>query len=295
MNYVYRFFAWLGSLFASSPVAAVEPAKISPSQRTLSKGMKGEDVTNLQLRLKQLGFYALTIDGDFGSKTEGSVKRFQSSRSLTPDGVVGPVTRNALGLVIEPTPPVRPEPNELVTPPWMAEALKHKGQNENNDAYNKMMTPKWKLFGFSLPSIRGSSNAWCGLFVAVTLSAAGYDIQKNGSLARHWSNYGAAIDYKVNGAPRGAIVHINHVKCGNSSSNHVAYLHGNCTAEDLTRKGATFDLYGGNQADQAKVSTYAITEICAMRWPVKSSQPHPGKITQSINCTSGSKGSESTR
>src|ERR1700730_18641852 len=36
------------------------------------------------------------IDGDFGPQTQGAVKSFQESNNLTPDGVVGQTTWNAL-------------------------------------------------------------------------------------------------------------------------------------------------------------------------------------------------------
>lgn len=63
-------------------------------------GDRGEFVHTLQLRLEALGFHTDTIDGVFGPQTLKSVKAFQSSRHLEPDGVVGPQTREAMGLDI---------------------------------------------------------------------------------------------------------------------------------------------------------------------------------------------------
>lgn len=66
------------------------------SGATLTYGSQGEDVRELQGRLKFLGFYYGKVDGIFGSKTQGSVKWFQSEFGMTVDGVVGSKTRNML-------------------------------------------------------------------------------------------------------------------------------------------------------------------------------------------------------
>lgn len=58
----------------------------------LKKGDKGENVKILQ---KALG---VTVDGDFGPKTETAVKAFQKSKGLTVDGLVGNATQKALGI-----------------------------------------------------------------------------------------------------------------------------------------------------------------------------------------------------
>lgn len=50
----------------------------------------------IQFTLNQLGFGPLAEDGHYGPLTEAAVKRFQSARRLSPDGVVGPQTWTAL-------------------------------------------------------------------------------------------------------------------------------------------------------------------------------------------------------
>ncbi|MBN1311986.1 MAG: peptidoglycan-binding protein [Anaerolineae bacterium] len=69
--------------------------------RTLQRGMKGDDVKELQIRVA--GWAAdsaqqtyVVVDGDFGPGTEAAVKRFQRAYGLTADGVVGSQTRQLL-------------------------------------------------------------------------------------------------------------------------------------------------------------------------------------------------------
>jgi len=58
-----------------------------------------ELVKKLQRKLRDARFSPGAIDGDFGPATEAAVIGFQKSKGLLPDGVVGPKTAFALGLV----------------------------------------------------------------------------------------------------------------------------------------------------------------------------------------------------
>jgi N-acetylmuramoyl-L-alanine amidase len=68
------------------------------TQETFSKnavhyGATGSDVYELQGRLKFLGFYKGSVDGDFGYQTLTAVKRFQSQFGMNVDGIVGSKTK----------------------------------------------------------------------------------------------------------------------------------------------------------------------------------------------------------
>ncbi len=64
--------------------------------RTLRKGSQGDDVKSVQTRMKELGYYTGTVDGNYGTGTMNAVKAFQSKHGLTADGVAGTRTYNKL-------------------------------------------------------------------------------------------------------------------------------------------------------------------------------------------------------
>lgn len=66
--------------------------KETPFVRTLRYGDKGEDVKELQGKLK------IKADGIFGVQTDKAVRDFQKKNKLKVDGVVGPITRLKLRL-----------------------------------------------------------------------------------------------------------------------------------------------------------------------------------------------------
>ncbi|MEK3684570.1 spore cortex-lytic enzyme [Paenibacillus sp. FSL R10-2736] len=59
----------------------------------LKLGSSGQDVYELQGRLKHLGYYAGPIDSQFGAKTKNAVTWFQWKFGLKSDGVVGAKTK----------------------------------------------------------------------------------------------------------------------------------------------------------------------------------------------------------
>jgi peptidoglycan hydrolase-like protein with peptidoglycan-binding domain len=73
-----------------------------PVIRDLSRGDHGLDVEVLQRLLVKRGYTLLVPDGVFGRGTEACVVHFQWRHGLNTDGVVGPRTRTALGLMARP-------------------------------------------------------------------------------------------------------------------------------------------------------------------------------------------------
>lgn len=84
-------------LTGGTPVRASAQDEDERTLLLLTPPLRGNDVKELQQRLVDAGF-SVTVDGVFGSRTDDAVKRFQQSQGLKADGIVGPVTRTALGL-----------------------------------------------------------------------------------------------------------------------------------------------------------------------------------------------------
>nr|WP_248296618.1 peptidoglycan-binding domain-containing protein [Streptomyces sp. S1D4-11] len=86
-----------------TPTAA---ASLAPGQgstgdqpaQTLRRGDKGSEVTELQLRLRQLSLYTGKADGTYSGQVEDAVRRYQWARGIRGDesGVYGAATRTSL-------------------------------------------------------------------------------------------------------------------------------------------------------------------------------------------------------
>jgi peptidoglycan hydrolase-like protein with peptidoglycan-binding domain len=68
----------------------------NPGQPTIQLGASGNVVRRLQRALRRTPNLGLPIDGVFGSELETAVRDFQEGAGLVVDGIVGPVTWNAL-------------------------------------------------------------------------------------------------------------------------------------------------------------------------------------------------------
>ena len=66
---------------------------------TLSRyGSRGDEVRNIQTKLKRWGYYTGNVDGIYGNKTVEAVKYFQRKNGLTVDGIAGTNTLRAMGI-----------------------------------------------------------------------------------------------------------------------------------------------------------------------------------------------------
>ncbi len=81
-------------------LAENDNARIDASAAALGRGEKGDAVRALQRDLAALGFYAASIDGDFGPATEASVRAFQAANGQLVDGWAGDATLQAIAAAL---------------------------------------------------------------------------------------------------------------------------------------------------------------------------------------------------
>lgn len=80
----------------SSVTPSPKPVDESAPTRILRPGMSGDDVKSVQSRLKTLGYYTGTVDGNYGTGTMAAVASFQLRNNLSADGVAGKRTYKKL-------------------------------------------------------------------------------------------------------------------------------------------------------------------------------------------------------
>ena len=61
-------------------------------------GSRGDEVIQIQTKLKRWGYYNGNIDGIYGSETLSAVKYFQRKNGLKEDGIAGSETLKAMGI-----------------------------------------------------------------------------------------------------------------------------------------------------------------------------------------------------
>ncbi len=98
--------ACAGTCVASDAPQAAQPAKMADAAPLdlgsgFVAGRETRRVKTLQRSLRRLGWAPGPVDGLFGPRTEAAVRRFQTARGLTPDGVAGPATWRTLGRALE--------------------------------------------------------------------------------------------------------------------------------------------------------------------------------------------------
>lgn len=198
------------------------------------------DWTEIQQKLKALGFDPGPIDGIQGPNTDAAVVAFKKSVGLRARPYLGPITYEALM--------GQPETSSKYTP-WMGHATRLRGLHEQRDRAVLM-----KAFG-SLSWVNPVTTAWCGAFVAACHRMADPDVKlpENPLGARNWANWG-----QDSGAVYGATLVFWRVSPADWRG-HVGYYWG----EDSTH----YHVLGGNQSDAVTVTRLSKSRLLAARFP----------------------------
>ncbi len=98
--------------------------------RHLRYGSKGEDVTRLQERLTELGYYTFRITGNYQERTQAAVKAFQKNNGLRETGEATPELQ-AMIFSADALPKVTPTPVIDLLVPYGGHVLEYGDQGED--------------------------------------------------------------------------------------------------------------------------------------------------------------------
>src|SRR5699024_8805278 len=77
-------------------ILTVPNMSLAFSSQVIQHGAVGEDVIELQARLKHIGFYNGKVDGVFGWSTYWALRNFQYEFGMEIDGMAGQATKDKL-------------------------------------------------------------------------------------------------------------------------------------------------------------------------------------------------------
>jgi uncharacterized protein (TIGR02594 family) len=215
------------------------------------------DTRAVQVRLKELGLDPGPIDGAWGPRTRAAVIRFQTGRGLTPDGIVGPVTRAVLfGAAAAAPRPAESVPTEF---PWLVEAARLRGLREVSGSPSSPIIMDW-ADDLDL-AYTDDSVAWCGLYAAhvIRTGLPHADLPLNPLGARNWLQFGDPVTPQLGSV----LVFWRGSKAG--WQGHVGFY----WAEDETH----YHVLGGNQADSVSVTRIERGRLLGARWPTGINAP----------------------
>lgn len=208
--------------------------------------MADSKISAIQSSLESEGFSPGRVDGIWGRQTIAAVEKFQQSKGLTVDGIVGPITAEALFGAKEGI-------ASHLALPWMTEAQNLLGTKENLGPLDNPLILDWAK---SLDlHYSGDDIPWCGLFVAHCIGSSLLNelLPTNPLGARQWKSFGAKTHPKV-----GAImVFWRGAKSG--VNGHVGFY----TGEDKEY----YRVLGGNQSDKVCFAWIEKDRLIDARWP----------------------------
>lgn len=216
--------------------------------------MTADQWKDVQKRLTKLGFNPGPIDGIRGRQTVRAVKRFQESKDLVADGIVGAITYRAL--YGEAAPSTKPFTDDM---PWHEEAIRLIGTREiAGPRSNEVILEMAEDLDIDY---KDDDIPWCGLFVGhcVGSSLGDEPLPANVLGARQWQRFGMECEPQM-----GAIL-VFWRGSKNGWKGHVGFYHG----EDSTH----YHVLGGNQSNTVNVTRIPRKRLLEARWPLTGGDP----------------------
>ncbi len=97
LNHRIMVFSFILSLVVI--IAVVGFSRYSEVEALSKYGSRGDEVRQIQEKLKRWGYYKGNVDGIYGSQTLAAVKSFQKKNGLSVDGIAGEKTLAAMGIM----------------------------------------------------------------------------------------------------------------------------------------------------------------------------------------------------
>jgi hypothetical protein len=185
-----------------------------------------DGIKRLQNTLNGFG-HSLTVDGDYGPKTE-----------LATLGAIG-----SRGAVKEESKPVAIH-GDMFGAPWVFANIDLLGRKETDPELNARYVPEWKLEGLpGYKTLSGNSYAWCSLRENADLRKVGIK-GTNSAGARSWSSWGKKCQYWF-----GATLDIQHPGGGRHVGDFLYWI------DENKRVAACL---GGNQGNRFSVASISL-------------------------------------
>lgn len=239
----------------------------------IRQGMKGDEVKTLQIMLRRAGHEVLP-DSEFGEITKLAVRRFQLAHGLTPDGVVGAETWDAIkgaqaaGIIVE-----QPLSSSLAVAPWLSIQRAITGTKELPGVADSPTIISWSgaiierypELAAGVRDYTHDSIPWCGLNQAYCVAKSGYRPPLFPLYATNWFHQWKD-GVRLSGPALGAIVVMTR-----SGGGHVTMYEG----ED----GNYWFGRGGNQSDMVNVARFPKSRpILGHMWPKNHPLPPIGPV-----------------